>query len=141
MEGAAIALLVNDLQSGLAGVSGLTSDLRDILAGIAEGNNRARLAKEMYTYRIKKYIGQYAAAMGGVDVILFTGGAGENQWEVRDEATSGLEFMGVKIDNEKNQACRATEAVISADDSKVTVCVIPTDEELMIALDTQSLVG
>ena len=128
-------------QSGLAGVSGLTSDLRDILAGIAEGNNRARLAKEMYTYRIKKYIGQYAAAMGGVDVILFTGGAGENQWEVRDEATSGLEFMGVKIDNEKNQACRATEAVISADDSKVTVCVIPTDEELMIALDTQSLVG
>ena len=127
-------------QSGLAGVSGLTSDLRDILAGIAEGNNRARLAKEMYTYRIKKYIGQYAAAMGGVDVILFTGGAGENQWEVRDEATSGLDFMGVKIDNEKNQACRATEAVISADDSKVTVCVIPTDEELMIALDTQSLV-
>ena len=127
-------------QSGLAGVSGLTSDLRDILAGIAEGNNRARLAKEMYTYRIKKYIGQYAAAMGGVDVILFTGGAGENQWEVRDEATSGLDFMGVKIDNEKNQACRATEAVISADDSQVKVCVIPTDEELMIALDTQSLV-
>ena len=128
-------------QSGLAGVSGLTSDLRDILAGIAEGNNRARLAKEMYTYRIKKYIGQYAAAMGGVDVILFTGGAGENQWDVREEATSGLEFMGVKLDDEKNRACRATEAVISADESQVKVCVIPTDEELMIALDTQSLVG
>ena len=128
-------------KSGLAGVSGLSSDLRDILAGIAQGNNKARLAKEMYTYRIKKYIGQYAAAMGGVDIILFTGGAGENQWDVREEATSGLEFMGVKLDDEKNRACRATEAVISAEDSKVAVCVIPTDEELMIALDTQALVG
>ncbi len=126
-------------ESGLTGVSGLSNDFRDILAGIANGNERARLAKEMYTYRIKKYIGQYAAAMGGVDVILFTGGAGENQWEVREGATRGLEFMGVKMDLEKNRACRATEAVISADDSKVTVCVIPTDEELMIALDTQAL--
>ena len=126
-------------QSGLAGVSELSSDFRDILAGIANGNDKARLAKEMYTYRIKKYIGQYAAAMGGVDVILFTGGAGENQWEVREGATKGLEFMGVKLDNTKNRACRATEAVISADDSQVTVCVIPTDEELMIALDTEAL--
>ena len=128
-------------QSGLAGISELSSDFRDILAGIANGNEKARLAKDMYFYRIKKYIGQYAAAMGGVDVILFTGGAGENQWEVRSETTSGLEFMGIKIDNEKNQACRTTEAVISAEDSKVAVCVIPTDEELMIALDTQALVG
>lgn len=128
-------------QSGLAGVSGLSSDFRDILAGIQNGNDRARLAKEMYTYRIKKYIGQYAAAMGGVDVILFTGGAGENQWEVRDGATRGLEFMGVKIDDERNRACRATEAVISADGSRVTVCVIPTDEELMIASDTQRLIN
>ena len=128
-------------QSGLAGISELSSDFRDILAGIANGNKKARLAKDMYFYRIKKYIGQYAAAMGGVDVILFTGGAGENQWEVRSETTSGLEFMGIKIDNEKNQACRATEAVISADDSQVKVCVIPTDEELMIALDTQALAG
>ena len=128
-------------QSGLTGVSGLSSDFRDILAGIQNGNDRARLAKEMYTYRIKKYIGQYAAAMGGVDVILFTGGAGENQWEVRDGATRGLEFMGVKIDDERNRACRATEAVISADGSRVTVCVIPTDEELMIASDTQKLVN
>ena len=128
-------------QSGLAGISKLSSDFRDILAGIANGNEKARLAKDMYFYRIKKYIGQYAAAMGGVDVILFTGGAGENQWEVRSETTSGLEFMGIKIDNEKNQACRATEAVISADDSQVKVCVIPTDEELMIALDTQALAG
>lgn len=127
-------------QSGLAGVSGISNDFRDILAGIAEGNERARIAKEMYTYRIKKYIGEYAAAMGGVDVILFTGGAGENQWDVRQEATEGLEFMGVKVDIEKNKACRATEAVISADDSRVKVCVIPTDEELMIALDTLALV-
>lgn len=128
-------------QSGLAGVSGGSSDFRDILKAIAEGNDRARLAKEMYTYHIKKYIGGYAAAMGGVDVILFTGGAGENQWEVRDGAASGLEFMGVELDNEKNRACRATEAVISKDSSRVKVCVIPTDEELMIALDTQELVG
>ena len=128
-------------QSGLAGVSGGSSDFRDILKGIEDGNDRARLAKEMYTYRIKKYIGEYAAAMGGVDVILFTGGAGENQWEVREGATKGLEFMGVEVDPAKNRACRATEAVISTDDSKVTVCVIPTDEELMIALDTMALVS
>ena len=128
-------------QSGLMGISGLSSDFRDILAGIAAGNDRARLAKEMYTYRIKKYIGQYAAAMGGVDIILFTGGAGENQWEVREGATRGLEFMGVVMDAERNHACRATEAVISADRSAVTVCVIPTDEELMIALDTERLAG
>ena len=127
-------------QSGLTGVSGGSSDFRDILKGIEEGNDRARLAKEMYTYRIKKYIAQYAAAMGGVDVILFTGGAGENQWEVREGATKGLEYMGVKVDPEKNHAIRAKEAIISTEDSKVTVCVIPTDEELMIALDTKALV-
>lgn len=126
-------------QSGLAGVSCLSSDFRDILAGVGEGNAKARLAKNMYTYRIKKYIGQYAAAMGGVDIILFTGGAGENQWEVREGATEGLEYMGVKMDPDRNRACRATEAVLSADDSKVTVCCIPTDEELMIAMDTQAL--
>lgn len=126
-------------QSGLAGISCLSSDFRDILAGVGEGNDKARLAKNMYTYRIKKYIGQYAAAMGGVDIILFTGGAGENQWEVREGATEGLEYMGVKMDPERNRACRATEAVLSADDSRVTVCCIPTDEELMIAMDTQAL--
>ena len=135
-----LAALLNK-QSGLLGVSGLSSDFRDILAGIAAGNDRARLAKEMYTYRIKKYIGQYAAAMGGVDIILFTGGAGENQWEVREGATRGLEYMGVVMDAGRNHACRATEAVISAEGSPVTVCVIPTDEELMIALDTQRLAG
>ena len=126
-------------KSGLAGISGGSSDFRDILAGIAAGNDRARLAKEMYCYRIKKYIGEYAAAMGGVDIILFTGGAGENQWEVREGATKGLEFMGIKLDDAKNKSCRATEAILSADDSKVTVCCVPTDEELMIALDTLEL--
>ena len=126
-------------KSGLAGVSEASSDFRDILAGIAAGNDKARLAKEMYTYRIKKYIGAYAAAMGGVDIILFTGGAGENQWEVREGATNGLEYMGVKMDVTKNRSCRATEAILSADDSQVIVCCIPTDEELMIALDTQAL--
>ena len=127
-------------KSGLAGVSELSSDFRDILAGIAAGNDKARLAKEMYTYRIKKYIGQYAAAMGGVDIIVFTGGAGENQWEVREGATNGLEFMGIKMDEKRNRGCRATEAILSADESKVTVCCIPTDEELMIAMDTEALV-
>jgi acetate kinase len=126
-------------QSGLLGVSEGSSDFRDILAGIAAGNDKARLAKDMYCYRIKKYIGEYAAAMGGVDIILFTGGAGENQWEVREGATQGLEFMGIKLDEAKNKACRATEAILSADDSKVTICCIPTDEELMIALDTLEL--
>ena len=127
-------------KSGLAGVSELSSDFRDILAGIAAGNDKARLAKEMYTYRIKKYIGQYAAAMGGVDIIVFTGGAGENQWEVREGATTALEFMGIKMDEKRNRGCRATEAILSADESKVTVCCIPTDEELMIAMDTEALV-
>lgn len=126
-------------QSGLLGVSEGSSDFRDILAGIEAGNDKARLAKEMYCYRIKKYIGEYAAAMGGVDIILFTGGAGENQWEVREGATQGLEFMGIKLDEQKNKACRAKEAVLSTDDSKVIICCIPTDEELMIALDTLEL--
>ena len=126
-------------QSGLLGVSEGFSDFRDILAGIANGNDKARLAKDMYCYRIKKYIGEYAAAMGGVDIILFTGGAGENQYEVREGATKGLEFMGIKLDDAKNKACRAKEAILSTDDSKVTICCIPTDEELMIALDTLEL--
>ena len=126
-------------KSGLLGVSEGSSDFRDILAGIANGNDKARLAKEMYCYRIKKYIGEYAAAMGGVDIILFPGGAGENQYEVREGATKGLEFMGIKLDDAKNKACRAKEAILSADDSKVTICCIPTDEELMIALDTLEL--
>ena len=126
-------------KSGLAGISCKSSDMREVFQGKVDGDPKCQLAIDMYTYRIKKYIGSYAAAMGGVDVILFTAGAGENQWEVREGATHGLEFLGVELDDEKNRACRATEAVISKDSSRVKVCVIPTDEELMIATDTYNL--
>jgi len=126
-------------KSGLAGISEISSDFRDVLQGVVDGNDQCRLARDMYFYRIKKYIGQYAAAMGGVDIILFTGGAGENQWQVREFTCDGLEFMGIKVDTAKNKAAKAEDTIISADDSKVTVCVIPTDEELMIALDTLEL--
>lgn len=127
-------------QSGVAGITGLSSDMRDVLSASESGNERARLAMDMYVYRIRKYIGQYAAAMGGVDVVVFTGGAGENQWQVREGATRGLAFMGIEVDDEKNRPCRGIEAVISTEQSHTKVCVIPTDEELMIALDTQALV-
>ena len=122
-------------KSGVLGVSGVSSDMRELEAAVAAGNPKAILAEKMYFYRIKKYIGAYAAALGGVDIILFTGGVGENQANCRSEVCEGLEFMGVKIDLEKNKV-RGEEAIISADDSKVTVAVIPTDEELMIAIDT-----
>ena len=122
-------------KSGVLGVSGVSSDMRELEAAVAAGNPKAILAEKMYFYRIKKYIGAYAAALGGVDIILFTGGVGENQANCRSEVCEGLEFMGVKIDLEKNKV-RGEEAIISADDSKVTVAVIPTDEELMIASDT-----
>lgn len=127
-------------KSGVLGVSGVSSDMRELEAAVAAGNPRAILAEKMYFYRIKKYIGAYAAALGGVDIILFTGGVGENQANCRSEVCAGLEFMGVKIDLEKNKV-RGEEAIISADDSKVTVVVIPTDEELMIASDTMSILN
>ena len=125
-------------KSGVLGISGVSSDMRELEAAVAAGNPKAILAEKMYFYRIKKYIGAYAAALGGVDIILFTGGVGENQANCRSEVCEGLEFMGVKIDLEKNKV-RGEEAVISADDSKVTVAVIPTDEELMIASDTLAI--
>lgn len=127
-------------KSGVLGVSGVSSDMRELEAAVAEGNPKAILAEKMYFYRIKKYIGAYAAALGGVDVILFTGGVGENQASCRVGVCEGLEFMGVKIDAEKNKV-RGEEAVISAADSKVKVVVIPTDEELLIASDTMDIVG
>lgn len=126
-------------KSGVAGVSGVSSDMRDLEAAANDGNKRAILAQNMYFYRIKKYVGSYAAALGGVDIIVFTGGVGENQASCRAAVCEGLEFMGVKLDAEKNKV-RGEEAVISSDDSKVKVCVIPTDEELMIATDTLALV-
>ena len=128
-------------KSGVAGISGVGSDMRDLGNACKQGNKRAILAQEMYNYKIKKYIGAYAAAMGGVDIIVFTAGVGENQTSMRSEACKGLEFMGVKIDEAKNATIRGKEAIISAPDSKVTVVVIPTDEELMIASDTMALVS
>lgn len=126
-------------KSGLAGISCISSDMREVASAAKEGNKRAQLALDMYFYRIKKYIGAYAAAMGGVDVILFTGGVGENQADCREIACSGLEYMGVKIDHDVNNATRGEEAIISTTDSKVKVVIIPTDEELMIASDTMDL--
>ena len=127
-------------KSGVLGVSGVSSDMRELEAAVAEGNPKAILAEKMYFYRIKKYIGAYAAALGGVDVILFTGGVGENQASCRAGVCKGLEFMGVKLDAEKNKV-RGEEAIISAAESKVKVVVIPTDEELLIASDTMDIVG
>ena len=139
LDATGISNLLNK-KSGVLGVSGVSSDMRELEAAVAAGNPRADLAEKMYFYRIKKYIGAYAAALGGVDIILFTGGVGENQANCRSEVCSGLEFMGVKIDAEKNKV-RGEEAIISTEDSKVTVCVIPTDEELMIASDTLAILN
>ena len=125
-------------KSGVAGITGGSSDMRDVENAAKAGEPRAKLAQDMYFYRIKKYIGAYAAAMGGVDVIVFTAGVGENQLSMRSEVCKGLEFLGVKFDESKNTK-RGEECIISADDSKVKVVVIPTDEELMIATDTMNL--
>ena len=127
-------------KSGVMGIFGESSDMRDLENAVAAGNPRAILAEKMYFYRIKKYVGAYAAALGGVDIIVFTGGVGENQCNCRSEVCEGLGFMGVKVDLEKNKV-RGEEAVISADDSKVKVVVIPTDEELMIASDTMAILS
>ena len=127
-------------QSGVLGITGISSDMREIESAAEEGNKRAKLALDMYNYRIKKYIGAYAAAMGGVDIIVWTAGVGENQIGTRLDACSGLEFLGIKMDAEANKV-RGKEAIISTPDSKVTVCVIPTDEELVIASDTEKLVS
>ena len=126
-------------KSGVEGLSGVSSDFRDLEKASREGNERATLALEMFEYQARKIIGSYAAAMGGVDVIAFTAGIGENTDYIRAAACEGLEFMGVKIDPSKNNGVRS-EAVISADDSKVTVAIIPTNEELAIAQETEELV-
>lgn len=126
-------------KSGVLGISGISSDMREIDTAVEQGNERAKIALDMYNYRIKKYVGAYAAAMGGCDIIVFTAGVGENQYSMREQVCAGMEYMGVKLDVEKNKTVRGEEAVISTPDSKVTVCVIPTDEELMIATDTMNL--
>ena len=127
-------------ESGVLGITGISSDMREIESAAEAGNRRARLALDMYNYRIKKYIGAYAAAMGGVDIIVWTAGVGENQAGTRLDACSHLEFLGIKIDEEANKV-RGEETIISTPDSKVTVCVIPTDEELVIASDTMKIVA
>ena len=125
-------------ESGVLGITGISSDMRDVEEAASKGNERAQLALRMYNYRIKKYIGAYAAAMGGVDVIVWTAGVGENQISTRMGACSGLEFLGIKMDEEANNS-RGEEKLISAPDSKVQVWVVPTDEEIVIARDTMEL--
>ena len=128
-------------KSGLLGISGVSSDMREVTASMEAGNERAALAKKMYAYRIKKYIGAFAAAMGGVDVIIFTGGVGENRHEVREAVCENMEFLGIKLDKEQNAKIMfGKDGIISTPDSKVKVVVLPTDEELMIASDTMALV-
>lgn len=126
--------------SGILGLSGVSSDMRDVEHAASEGNHRAKMALDIYHYHIRKYIGSYAAAMGGVDVVILTGGVGENGWETREEVCKGLEFMGLEFSAERNAKLRGKEAIISADGSKVTAMVVPTNEELVIATDTFEIV-
>jgi len=137
---ASISTLLNK-HSGVLGVSGVSSDMRELDAAVKEGNERAILAENMYYYRIKKYVGAYTAALGGVDIIVFTGGVGENQSLCRKAVCSGLEYMGVKLNLELNEKIHGDESVISTDDSQVKVVIIPTDEEFMIASDTMEILS
>lgn len=139
LDAQGVSNMVNK-QSGLLGLSGVSSDMREINEAIASGNEKALLARSVYFYRLKKYIGAYAAAMGGVDAIVFTAGVGENQTDLRENSCKGLEFLGIKINKEVNDTIHGKEAVISTDDSKVKVVVVPTDEEIVIARDTMELV-
>ena len=140
LDAAGVNAVINK-KSGVMGVSGVSSDMRDIEAAIAAGNERAKLALDMFEYRLLKYIGAYTAALNGVDVLVFTGGIGENQMQTRDYICRGLEYLGVKYDAELNGKTRGEEIEISTPDSKVRVVVIPTDEELTIASDTVALVN
>lgn len=128
-------------KSGVLGITGISSDMRDVEAAANQGNERAILALKMYAYRVKKYIGSYAAAMGGVDAVVFTAGVGENQTGLRADICRGLEFLGIEIDEAVNATVRGREAVISSPSSRVKVVVVPTDEEIVIARDTQALVA
>lgn len=125
-------------KSGVLALSGVSSDFRDIEAAADQGNEDCKLALEKFAYEVKKYIGAYAAALGGLDCLVFTAGVGENSGSMRARICEGLEYLGVKIDAEKNKL-RGEEVIISTPDSKVTVWVIPTNEELMIAQDTAEL--
>jgi acetate kinase len=126
--------------SGVLGISGISSDMREVESAAAEGDERAILSLKMYDYRVKKYIGAYAAAMGGVDLIIFTGGIGENGAETRENICRDLEFLGIEFDKQKNEGARAKELVISKKESRVTVMIVPTNEEFVIASDTSYIV-
>jgi acetate kinase len=140
LDATGISNLLNK-KSGVLGVSGVSSDMRELDAASQAGNPRAQLAEKMYYYRIKKYVGAYAAAMGGVDVILFTGGVGENQSQCREAVCDGLQFIGVELDKDMNNKIHGDEAIISTSESKVKVVVIPTDEEMMIPSDTLAILN
>lgn len=139
LDAAGVDNLLNK-KSGVLGISGVSSDFRDIEQAAEKGNPRAKLALEVFSYRVRKYIGAYAAAMGGVDAIIFTAGLGENSATMREEICQGLEFLGLNIDKAKNNV-RGKETDISTTDSKVKVLLIPTNEELVIARDTKELVS
>jgi acetate kinase len=128
-------------QSGVLGISGVSSDFRDLYAAAGEGNRRARLALDIFKYQCRKYIGMYAAAMGGVDVVVFTAGIGENTNDIRQGACEGLTYMGCELDAYRNASVRGREAFISTDESKVKVLVVPTNEELAIARETARICG
>lgn len=136
----AISTLINK-HSGLLGISGVSSDMREIRAAMAEGNEKAQLAYDIFRYRIKKYIGAYTATLGGLDILMFTGGIGENAFYLREQVCTELEFLGIQIDKEKNSKTFGEEAIISIPESKITVMVVPTDEEYMIASDTMEIVS
>ena len=140
MSAADVQTLINK-KSGVAGISGISNDMREIEAAVNAGDPRAKLALDMYELRILKYVGAYAAEMGGLDVIVFTGGVGENQTGVRENVCEPLKFMGVEIDKELNAVTRGTETIISTPSSRVKVLIVPTDEELTIARDTQEIVS
>ena len=127
--------------SGMMGISGISADMREIIEEMEHGAYSAKLAFHVYCYRIKKYIGAYAAAMGGLDAIAFTGGVGENAVLVREEVTNGLEFLGIKLDKRRNNAATGKESLVNAKDSQVAVAVVPTNEELVIAVDTVDIVS
>jgi acetate kinase len=126
-------------QSGVLGISGISMDMRDLHTAMEKGNKRAELALRMYAYRVKKYIGAYAAALGGVDLVIFTGGIGENDCLIREWSCEDLEFMGIHFDKNKNKDLRGKDAVLSTDNSKVKVMAITTNEELVIATDTVNI--
>ena len=127
-------------KSGLLGISGISSDDRDICKAEDEGNERAHLAHEMLVYQIQKFIGSYVAALNGVDAIVFTAGLGENQDTLRERICTNMEYLGIKFDHEANKGVRGKEKKISAPDSKVAVYIVPTNEELVIARDTKAIV-